>query len=157
MAKRARPATPPAGVPPRWQLLKSRLEGICPSGTDTLQQLWRWRSVPKEQQPFLLQASGYDRQGMLHSLSHALWESDTTVGAGAGPPRRAWRWECSARARLPATLAPLAATPLAMSCAAAAQVFKAHITTSPSGKVSDMFWIYDNRNELPENHRWGGG
>ena len=51
------PACLPAGVPPRWQLLKSRLDAICPSGTDTLQQLWRWRSVPKEQQPFLLQAS----------------------------------------------------------------------------------------------------
>lgn len=99
-----------SGVPPRWQLLKSRLEAICPSGTDSLQQLWRWRSVPKEQQPFLLQVAGYDRQGMLHSLSHALWESDTTV-------------------------------------------FKAHITTSPSGQVSDMFWFFDNRNELPENHR----
>lgn len=44
---------------------------------------------------FALQVAGYDRQGMLHSLSHALWESDTTV-------------------------------------------FKAHITTSPNGKVSDM-------------------
>lgn len=99
-----------SGVPPRWALLKSRLEGICPTGTDTLQQLWRWRSVPKEQPPFLLQVAGYDRQGMLHSLSHALWESDTTV-------------------------------------------FKAHITTAPSGKVADMFWLYDNRNELPENHR----
>ncbi|KAL4458483.1 hypothetical protein ABPG75_013348 [Micractinium tetrahymenae] len=99
-----------SGVPPRWQLLKSRLEGICPTGTDTLQQLWRWRSVPKEQPAFLLQVAGYDRQGMLHSLSHALWESDTTV-------------------------------------------FKAHITTSPNGKVADMFWLYDNRNELPENHR----
>ncbi|PSC71312.1 ACT domain-containing ACR9-like [Micractinium conductrix] len=99
-----------SGVPPRWQLLKSRLEGICPKGTDTLQRLWRWRSVPKEQPPFLLQVAGYDRQGMLHSLSHALWESDTTV-------------------------------------------FKAHITTSPNGKVSDMFWLYDNRNELPESHR----
>lgn len=99
-----------SGVPPRWQLLKSRLEAICPSGTDTLQQLWRWRSVPKEQQAFLLQVAGYDRHGMLHSLSHALWESDTTV-------------------------------------------FKAHITTSPNGKVADLFWVYDNRNELPENHR----
>lgn len=46
------------GVPPRWQLLKSRLEAICPSGTDSLQQLWRWRMVPKEQQPFLLQVGG---------------------------------------------------------------------------------------------------
>jgi UTP:GlnB (protein PII) uridylyltransferase len=99
-----------AGVPPRWQLLKSRLEAICPSGTDSLQQLWRWRSAPKEQQAFLLQVAGYDRQGMLHSLSHALWEADTTV-------------------------------------------FKAHITTSPNGQVADLFWLVDNRNELPENHR----
>ncbi|KAL4855006.1 ACT domain-containing protein ACR10 [Chlorella vulgaris] len=102
-----------SGVPPRWQLLKSRLESICPSGTDTLQQLWRWRSIPKEQQAFLLQVAGYDRQGMLHSLSHALWESDATV-------------------------------------------FKAHVTTSPNGKVADMFWIYDNRGELPEHHRQAG-
>ena len=32
-------------------------------------------------------------------------------------------------------------------------VFKTHITTGPGGKVLDMFWIYDNRCELPENHR----
>jgi len=32
-------------------------------------------------------------------------------------------------------------------------VFKAHITTGPGGKVMDMFWLYDNRCELPENHR----
>ena len=32
-------------------------------------------------------------------------------------------------------------------------VFKANITTGPGGKVLDRFWIYDNRGELPENHR----
>ncbi|KAK9803674.1 hypothetical protein WJX72_010742 [[Myrmecia] bisecta] len=32
-------------------------------------------------------------------------------------------------------------------------VFKAHVTTGPSEKVLDMFWIYDNRCELPDNHR----
>lgn len=32
-------------------------------------------------------------------------------------------------------------------------VFKAHITTGPSNKVLDLFWIYDNKKELPENHR----
>ena len=32
-------------------------------------------------------------------------------------------------------------------------VFKAHITTSPAGKVADIFWIYDHRSELPDNHR----
>ena len=36
-------------------------------------------------------------------------------------------------------------------------VFKAHITTGPGGKVLDMFWIYDNRCELPENHRFVAG
>lgn len=33
-------------------------------------------------------------------------------------------------------------------------VFKAHITTGPSDKVLDLFWIYDNKKELPENHRF---
>ena len=32
-------------------------------------------------------------------------------------------------------------------------VFKAHITTGPGGRVLDMFWIHDNRSELPETHR----
>ncbi len=57
-----------------------RLEAVCPSGADSIRSLWRWRSLPKEQMPFLLQVASYDRQGMLHSLTHALWESDTTVG-----------------------------------------------------------------------------
>lgn len=98
-----------SGVPPRWQLLRSRLCSMCPSGAG-LGSLWRWRSLPKEQPAFLLQVASYDRRGMLHSLAHVLWEAD-------------------------------------------AAVFKAHITTSPSGDVADMFWLYDNRNELPENHR----
>ncbi len=46
-------------------------------------------------------------------------------------------------------------TPPPPPCGCPPQVFKAHITTSPSGQVSDMFWLYDNRNELPENHRCG--
>jgi hypothetical protein len=32
-------------------------------------------------------------------------------------------------------------------------VFKAHVTTAPSGEVRDTFWLYDNRNELPQPHR----
>jgi hypothetical protein len=99
-----------SGVPPRWSLLKSRLGEICPSGTDALRQLWRLRLEPKEQRPFLLQVSSYDRQGMLHALTHALWEADVSV-------------------------------------------FKAHITTTPSGEVLDTFWVLDNREELPEAHR----
>lgn len=70
-------------MPPRWNLLKSRLEAVCPNGADQIRSLWKWRSLPKEQMPFLLQVASYDRQGMLHSLTHALWESDTTVGAQA--------------------------------------------------------------------------
>lgn len=62
-------------MPPRWQLLKSRLEGICPKGTDTLQRLWRWRSVPKEQPPFLLQV-------------RALVGGSCVGGSRAGPQRR---------------------------------------------------------------------
>lgn len=238
-----------AGVPPRWQLLKSRLEGICPTGTDTLQQLWRWRSLPKEQPAFLLQVvatwlccapairhqgnacavdwscqpcveagcpcshlpapvlrtallcasnpastahhpcptgpqvAGYDRQGMLHSLSHALWESDTTVSqapalmppawlgnptvtsvervqsvmpSATHPPARAELPACPAlsiRPRLPHPTCPLHTAAPPPVWPDLPQVFKAHITTSPNGKVADMFWLYDNRNELPENHR----
>jgi hypothetical protein len=33
------------------------------------------------------------------------------------------------------------------------EVFKAHITTSPAGEVLDMFWLYDNRQQLPDHHR----
>lgn len=33
-------------------------------------------------------------------------------------------------------------------------VFKAHITTSPARDVLDMFWLYDNRRQLPDHHRW---
>ncbi len=36
------------------------------------------------------------------------------------------------------------------------QVFRCHITTSPNAEVLDMFWLTDNRSELPENHRVGG-
>lgn len=32
-------------------------------------------------------------------------------------------------------------------------VFKAHITTNPASDVLDIFWIYDNRHELPQTHR----
>ena len=32
-------------------------------------------------------------------------------------------------------------------------VYKAHITTSPDGRVADLFWIHDHRGELPKTHR----
>ena len=58
-------------------------------------------------------------------------------------------------------LAPVSASPCACFGAdlmhvlweADVAVFKAHITTGPSDKVLDLFWIYDNKKELPENHR----
>ncbi len=66
------------------QLLRARLGSMCPNGTAALDALWRWRSLPKEHPPFLLQVASYDRQGMLHSLTHVLWESDATVRQGGG-------------------------------------------------------------------------
>jgi len=97
------------GVLPHWPLLKSRLQEICPADSDALRTLCH--DGPKEeQQAFVATVSGFDREGMLHSLTHALWEADTSI-------------------------------------------FKAHVTTGLDGQVSDTFWLYDNRDELPEQHR----
>ena len=55
------------------------------------------------------QVAGYDRQGMLHSLSHALWESDTTVGGAPPLPAGAAAAACCcSMAPLPASWAPSA-------------------------------------------------
>lgn len=99
------------GAPPRWQLLKARLVEVCPADTDSFFRLL-CPDTPKKCTPYAVHVSGpSDRQGMLHSLSHAMWESDTSV-------------------------------------------YKAHVTTDPtSGEVRDTFWLYDNRNELPQPHR----
>lgn len=97
------------GVPPRWQLLSARLLDVCPTDIDSLRLLCP--STPKQSTPYAVHVSGYDRQGMLHSLAHALWEADTAV-------------------------------------------FKAHVTTDGvSGQIRDTFWLYDNRDELPQPHR----
>ena len=96
------------GVPPRWQLLHARLKEVCPSDTDALRLLCP--STPKKRSLYALHVSGYDRQGMLHALTHALWEADTST-------------------------------------------VKVHVTTAPSGEVRDTFWLYDNREELPQAHR----
>ena len=96
------------GVPPRWQLLSARLLDVCPTDVDSLRLLCP--STPKHSTPYAVHVSGHDRQGMLHSLAHALWEADTAV-------------------------------------------FKAHVTTAPSGEVRDTFWLYDHRDELPQPHR----
>lgn len=98
-----------SGVPPRWNLLKSRLQEICPADSEALRNLVRTTSR-ELQQPFTVHVSGYDRQGMLHALTHSLWEADTSV-------------------------------------------FKAHVTTDAAGEALDVFWLYDNRNELPQPHR----
>jgi len=99
------------GAPPRWQLLKARLVECCPADTDSFFRLL-CPTTPKKCTPYAVHISGpSDRQGMLHSLSHAMWEADTSV-------------------------------------------FKAHVTTDPrSGEFRDTFWLYDNRNELPQPHR----
>ena len=54
-----------AGLPPHWELLKRRLEAVCPHPTGSA--LWRWSSSPEDfQHPFTLQVSSYDRVGVLH-------------------------------------------------------------------------------------------
>ena len=54
-------------VPAHWLLLKARLEKICPRSQGA-QALWRWNSRGQEplQQPFLLQVTSYNREGVLH-------------------------------------------------------------------------------------------
>jgi len=67
------------GTPPRWQLLKARLVECCPADTDSFFRLL-CPAAPQKCTPYALHVSGpSDRQGMLHSLSHAMWESDTSV------------------------------------------------------------------------------
>lgn len=98
------------GVPPRWSLLKHRLEEICPRGTAALRSLLRASETSSLQQAFSIMVSSPDRPGMLHALAYALWDADTTV-------------------------------------------FKAHVLTTPDGEARDEFYVYDNRGELPEDHR----
>lgn len=65
------------GVPPRWQLLLARLQEVCPSDADAIRQLCP--GLPARRLPFAIHVSGHDRQGMLHALTHALWEADVAV------------------------------------------------------------------------------
>lgn len=97
-------------APPRWNLLKERLEAYCPNSTDyTLQRLQPWLTEsPKI--PFLLKISGYDQQGMLNALTQALWDLDVSA-------------------------------------------IKASISTNENGVVEDLFWLTDNKNELPDPGR----
>ena len=57
------------GLTPHWDLLKRRLENVCPSPTGS--SLWRWNSSSPEdfQHAFMLQVSSYDRVGVLHGAS----------------------------------------------------------------------------------------
>lgn len=57
-------------VPAHWPLLKTRLEKICPRSQGA-QALWRWNNRGQEtlQQPFLLQVTSYNCEGVLHGKS----------------------------------------------------------------------------------------
>lgn len=56
------------GVPAHWQLLKRRLEAICPN-THGDHNLWRLNSMRQDyQHPFMLQVTSYDRRGFLHGM-----------------------------------------------------------------------------------------
>ncbi|KAK9869029.1 hypothetical protein WJX84_003698 [Apatococcus fuscideae] len=67
-------------VPPRWGLLRQRLEHICPL-SHSLPYLMRMKgSQPRAfQHPFLLRISASDRKSVLHSLALCLMEADVTV------------------------------------------------------------------------------
>lgn len=53
-------------MPAHWRLLKTRLEGLCPTSTGNMW-LRRWRDAAIDfANPFLLQVSSYDRVGVLH-------------------------------------------------------------------------------------------
>lgn len=65
------------GTPSRWALLKARLQEVVPTEADNLRKLCP--STPKSRQPYAIHISGSDRKGMLHSMTHALWEADLAM------------------------------------------------------------------------------
>jgi hypothetical protein len=83
------------GVPPRWRLLKTRLEDVLPNNAEVLQSLWRMAYVAYEQPCFRMQVSSGDHHGMLHMLMHVLWESNVTVGGAiARRMQGGCAWKC---------------------------------------------------------------
>jgi hypothetical protein len=100
-----------------WELLRQRLELLCPHksaistipSSDSLQLLEQLHS---QQNLYILQVEAHDRVGLLHDVTLALWELQLSV-------------------------------------------HRAHVTTSPSGKAVDLFYVTDDLHELPNPARVG--
>lgn len=100
-----------------WELLRQRLELLCPHksaistipSSDSLQLLDQLHS---QQNLYILQVEAHDRVGLLHDVTLALWELQLSV-------------------------------------------HRAHVTTSPSGKAVDLFYVTDDLHELPNPARVG--
>jgi hypothetical protein len=68
------------GAPPRWALLKQRLEAVLPREGDALRRLRRGDSLPKERPAFVLAVEGAAAgRGFLHRLVQALWDAELQV------------------------------------------------------------------------------
>jgi hypothetical protein len=68
------------GAPPRWALLKQRLEAVLPREGDALRWLRRGDSLPKERPAFVLVVEGAAAgRGFLHRLVQALWDAELQV------------------------------------------------------------------------------
>jgi hypothetical protein len=131
-----RPQSSDLGAPVNWNLLKVRLENLCPSkqSISTLSSLNLAAYVPgqnandanassnpnsshftnvNEPKPgtmYILQVEVEDRVGLLHDVTQELWASELTV-------------------------------------------HRAHISTSPADTAVDLFYVTDERDELPAEAR----
>lgn len=104
--------------PVNWNLLKQRLENLCPSKqtVSTLSSLnlaaqdAEEIAEPKPGTMYILHVEVEDRVGLLHDVTQELWACELTV-------------------------------------------HRAHISTSPADTAVDLFYITDERNELPAEAR----
>ena len=123
------PKSSDLGAPVNWNLLKVRLENLCPSkqSISTLSSLnlaayagpsndssntSQFTNVnePKPGTMYILQVEVEDRVGLLHDVTQELWASELTV-------------------------------------------HRAHISTSPADTAVDLFYVTDERDELPAEAR----
>ena len=100
-----------------WELLRQRLELLCPlksalSTIPSVDSFERLEQMHTQQSLYILQVEGHDRVGLLHDVTLALWELQLSL-------------------------------------------HRAHVTTSPSGKAVDLFYVTDDLHELPNPARVG--
>ncbi len=156
---RARPAPCPAPLPVASRALRPR---SCPARRMPRRARLGRRAALPPRPPHRLHSRG-SRAGALESIgtlqSDACWRWRSCLAPGRPGSVSCTCWTASLHAvcfalPCPETAAARRAADLMHTLwEADVAVFKAHITTGPGGKVMDMFWLYDNRCELPENHR----